>query len=124
MDEPQRIGLTEATNQKLVEMLDMLNAESQGNTLIKKDLYRLAIALAVKEVTEAPIVSGKTEDFLRVAELDEDRVLYVAVQASGLCGPDEPVYAAMERLAEHGIGNFYKAFKSNMDELPWDKILV
>jgi hypothetical protein len=105
-------------------MLEMLNAGSQGNTLIKKDLYRLAIALAVEETTEAPIVSGKTEDFLRVAELDEDRVLYVAVQASGLCGPDEPVYTAMERLAEHGIAKFYKAFKSNMDELPWEKILV
>jgi len=123
MNEPQRIGLTHSTNQHLVEILDSLNAESEGSALIKKDIYRLAIALAIKASKDAQPISEKTEDFLRVAELDDDKTLYVAVQASGLCGPDEPVYAAMERLAESGIQEFYEAYKKGLDQIPWDKVL-
>ena len=77
MDEPQRIGLTTQANAYLDEMLDSLNSEVTGHSLIKFDLYRLAVALGVKKGIRPEPLSEKTDTAFRVAELDPDKALFL-----------------------------------------------
>ena len=124
MAEPSRIGLTREADAYLDEMLDFLNAQSGGPDLIKFDLYRLAVALGIKKgVSPAPL-SGATDPAFRVAELDPDKALYYVVEAADLKKSDEAIYHIVERLADQGIRQFYTAYKENMGNLPWDKLLV
>lgn len=123
MAEPPRIGLTKQANAYLDEMLDSLNSEASGQTLIKFDLYRLAVALGVKKgITPEPL-SEKTDNAFRVGELDPDKALFFAVDASNLQKPGEAIYHMVERFGEQGIRDFYDAYDKNMDKLPWDKLL-
>ena len=123
MDEPKRIGLTKEANTFLEEMLESLNDGNNVQSLIKFDLYRLAVALCVKQGVVPHPIDGATDNALRVAEIDEDGALYTAVKAANLSGNDEPVYRAVERLAEHGIREFYSQYQKNVGNLPWDKLL-
>ena len=105
------------------EMLESLNDGNNVQSLIKFDLYRLAVALCVKQGVVPHPIDGATDNALRVAEIDEDGALYTAVKAANLSGNDEPVYRAVERLAEHGIREFYSQYQKNVGNLPWDKLL-
>lgn len=126
MEEPERIGLTKETNLKLDELLEELNPSKgkEGTKLIKFDIYRLAVALGVKHREKPPLINGNTDRSFRVTELDQDKALYFAVQASGLNGSDESVYGYIERLAEEGIKQFFRLYSDNMGRLPLEKILI
>ena len=126
MEEPQRIGLTKEANTYLDEMLDSLNSDMEGGgeKLIKFDLYRLAVAIGVKEGTKPIPLKEKTDNSFRVAELDPDKALFIAVEAANLRENGESVYHCMERLAEQGVRQFYDAYRSNVGRLPWNKLLV
>ena len=125
MKEPQRIGLTKKAHDYLDEMLEYLNCEaSREKKLIKFDLYRLSVAVGVKKGVRPEPLSEQPDDSFRVAELDQDKALFFAVDAANIQGPDEAVYQIIERLAELGIRHFYDAYQKNMGKLPWDKLLV
>ncbi len=126
MEEPQRIGLTKEANAYLDEMLDSLNSETESTAekLIKFDLYRLAVAIAVKNGEKPKLLTETTDSSFRVTELDPDKALFISVEASSLYDENEPIYRGIERLADEGIREFYKAYQKNMDRLPWDKILL
>lgn len=124
MNEPQRIGLTKQSHNYLDEMLEALNSETRGQTLIKFDLYRLAVALGVKKGIRPEPMSEQPDDSFRVAELDPDKALFYAVDAANLHEPGETIYHIIERLADQGIRSFYDAYKENMGRLPWDKLLA
>ncbi len=124
MEEPKRIGLTKEANGYLEEMLESLNSDNSAQTLIKFDLYRLAVALGVKRGEKPTMINGTTDNALRVSEIDEDNALYVAVKAANLQDPGESVYRVVERLAEQGVRNFYDEHQKHVGKLPWDKILV
>tara|TARA_B100000446_G_C10552524_1_gene341218 strand:+ start:4763 stop:5143 length:381 start_codon:yes stop_codon:yes gene_type:complete len=122
MDEPSRIGLTATTGAQLDELLEDLNPEpgTEGVKLIKFDLYRLAIALGLKSSEPPPLLSEKSTSSLRVAELDPDGVLFLAAESSGLLPGGSSVYEFIERLAEAGIADFYRAFQKT-GQLPIDQ---
>ncbi len=124
MDEPQRIGLTTQANTYLDEMLDSLNSEVTGHSLIKFDLYRLAVALGVKKGIRPEPLSEKTDSAFRVAELDPDKALFFAVDAAKLPEVGESIYQIVERFGDQGIRCFYDAYRENMGKLPWDKLLA
>ena len=124
MGYPERIGLTKETNQYLDEMLKTLNSEVEGEHLIKFDLYRLAVALGVKNGKNPEPITGNTDSTFRVHELDPKKSLYFSVQAANLGASDESIYRIVEQLGEQGIRQFYKEYKSHLDKLPWDKILA
>ena len=124
MNEPQRIGLTKQAHNFLDEMLEALNSEASGQTLIKFDLYRLAVALGVKKGIRPALLPEQPDAAFRVAELDPERALFFAVDAANLHEPGETIYHIIERLADQGIRSFYDAYKENMGRLPWDKLLA
>ena len=110
MEEPSRIGLTASTSAQLDELLESLNPEPgcEGIKLIKFDLYRLAVALGLKNQAPPPLLSDKSISNFRVNELDPDGVLFLAVESSELLPKDCTVYEFIERLAEREIGRFYQ----------------
>ena len=122
MTEPTRVGLTPATDSKLDELLDELNPHGgeEGVKLIKFDLYRLAVALGVSRSDAPPILDDKSSSSLRKNELDPDGVLSLAVESSGLIGPDDSRYEFIERLAERGISELYEKFQQT-GQLPLDE---
>lgn len=125
MEEPNRIGLTKETNAFIEELLEELNPSSgeEGIRLIKFDLIRLAVALGVKNNKEANFDLGKTDNAFRSTELDPDKALYYAVQASNISEGDEPIYKCIERLANVGIREMYELYRENMGKLPINKLL-
>ncbi len=126
MEEPQRIGLTKEVNTYLDEMLDSLNSEIEGGVekLIKFDLYRLAVAVGVKRGEKLDSLKEITDSSFRVSELDPDKALFIAVEAANIPEIEEPVYRAVERVADHVLRQFYEAYRANMGRLPWDTILA
>lgn len=113
MNEPSRIGLTATTGAQLDELLIDLNPEQgvEGVKLIKFDLYRLAVALGLNKPKPPPILKEKSISNLRVSELDPEEVLYLAVENSRLLPADTSIYQFIERLAEFGIGEFYRIYQ-------------
>ena len=65
MEEPKRIGLTKEANGYLEEMLESLNSDNSAQTLIKFDLYRLAVALGVKRGEKPTMINGTTDNALK-----------------------------------------------------------
>ena len=124
MAEPSRIGLTKQANAYLDEMLEFLKSQPGGQDLIKFDLYRLAVALGVKNGLAPEPLSDKSDSTFRVTELDPDKALYYAVDAANLQKSSEAIYHIIERLADQGIRQFYDAYQGNMGRLPWDKLLL
>ncbi len=121
MNEPSRIGLTATTGAQLDELLKELNPDgAEGVKLIKFDLYRLAVALGIKNHEPPPPLSDKGIGNFRVTELDLDGVLATAVESSGLLPQDVLVYEFIERFAEHGIRAFYLAYQKT-GELPLEE---
>ena len=122
MDEPSRIGLTATTGAQLDELLEDINPDpgTEGVKLIKFDLYRLAVALGIKNHELPPSLNDTGISNLRVTELDPDGVLATAVESSGLLPKDVLVYNFIERLAEHGIRKFYLAYQKT-GQLPLEE---
>ena len=125
IEEPARIGLSQDANSYLDEMLDSINSavDDSSRDLIKFDLYRLAVAIGVKRCEKSASISSKTDSAFRVIELDPDKALFIAVKSAKLNNIDEPIYRAVERLADYWIREFYSAYQKNMGKLPWADLL-
>ena len=124
MTEPDRIGLTPETSSKLEELLEELNptqSQVKGTTLIKFDLYRLAVAVGIKNDINPPSLNNKSTSSFRVSELDKDGILFTVAKNKGLVKEGESVYELIERMAEHQIKYFYdESMKTG--QLPFDEI--
>jgi hypothetical protein len=122
MNEPDRIGLTPLAAQQLDELLMELNPnqDSKNETfkLIKFDIYRLAVALGIKENKMPKPLEDKSNSVFRVNELDRDKTLYTVVECLGVCPDELPIYSYIEQLAELGIKEFYQQFQLR-GELPY-----
>tara|TARA_R110001583_G_scaffold165594_1_gene318326 strand:- start:13299 stop:13691 length:393 start_codon:yes stop_codon:yes gene_type:complete len=127
MNEPNRIGLTPLTAQQLDEILAELNPDIDSKKevfkLIKFDIYRLAIALGIKENRIPPALNDKSNTAFRVNELDPDRTLYTVVDCLGVCPNETAVYSYIEQLAELGIKEFYGHLQ-HRGELPLTEYLL
>lgn len=125
MDEPNRIGLTAVGMAQLDELLDELNPGDgeDGTRLIKFDLYRLVVALGIKNKITAPILEDKSLNTLRVAELDEERTLYTALDNSDLVPAGTSIYGYIERLAEKGIRDLYQTYQST-GQFPFEEYFM
>ncbi|WP_086774972.1 hypothetical protein [Vibrio coralliirubri] len=125
MNEPGRIGLTDEASAQLDELLADLNPSKgeEGISLIKFDLYRLAVAVGIRKGTKPPALIDKRNSSFRVAELDEGGILYAVVESTGLVHEGESIYEYIERLAEQGIREFYdESIKTG--QLPFAEIFV
>lgn len=123
--EPKRIGLTEITIEKIDELLDELNPQAgeEGDKLVRYDLYRLAVALGIKNETVPAKLTSSVNSFLRVADLDPDKVLYSVVENSGLNSDSTAIYSFIESLAEHGIKEMYNAYDQT-GEIPFEEYFL
>jgi len=122
MNQPDRIGLTPLAAQQLDELLIELNPnqDSKNETfkLIKFDIYRLAVALGIKNNKKPEPLQDKSNSVFRVNELDRDKTLYTVVECLGICPDGLPIYSYIEQLAELGIKEFYQQFQLR-GELPY-----
>jgi hypothetical protein len=123
MDEPTRIGLTREANDFLDEILEDLNSQTDEKDLLKRDLYRLAVALGVKQGNIAKPLLDHSDNSFRASDIDPDRAFYYAVESKDLDKKEVPIYKIVERLADQGVRNFYEVYKSNMGRIPWDELL-
>ncbi|MBN1009091.1 hypothetical protein [Amphritea pacifica] len=123
MTEPGRIGLTAETSAQMDELLLDLNPQKgeEGISLIKFDLYRLAVAVGIKKGINPPALPEKSNASFRVNELDEGGVLYAAVEAAGIVEMGAPIYEYIERLAEYGVREFYDS-NLRTGQFPFDEI--
>lgn len=123
MEEPNRIGMSESAMSKLEELIEELNPADgeDGTRLIKFDLYRIAVAHGIKNRIKPEALNGKSISSFRVSELDEDGILYLAVSESNLTNDGESIYEFIERLAEHGVNEFYSTLRAT-GQLPFDEI--
>tara|TARA_R100001224_G_C3985033_1_gene137247 strand:+ start:114 stop:509 length:396 start_codon:yes stop_codon:yes gene_type:complete len=125
MTEPSRIGLTADTMGKLEEMLAELNpATDEGGTkLIKFDIYRLVVSLAIKDRIKAPPLKESSEANFRVTELDEDRIFYSVLESDDIIPDGVSVYEYIERLAEQAITTLYDSYITT-GQIPLTKYLT
>ena len=127
MNEPNRIGLTPLTAQKLDEILAELNpdidSKKEAFKLIKFDIYRLAIAIGIKENKTPSALNDKSNTAFRVNELDPDKTLYTVVDCLGVCPYETTIYGYIEQLAELGIKEFYGHLQQR-GELPLTEYLL
>ena len=123
--EPNRIGLTEVTVGKIDELLDELNplAGEEGDKLVRYDLYRLVVALGIKNETVPAKLTSSVNSFLRVSDLDPDKVLYSVVENSGLNSDSTAIYSFIECLAEHGIKEMYNTYDQT-GEIPFEEYFL
>ena len=87
---------------------------------IKFDIYRLAVALGIKENKTPKPLEDKSNSVFRVSELDPDKTLFTVVECLGACSEELPIYSYIEQLAEQGIKEFYQQFQST-GELPYSE---
>jgi hypothetical protein len=111
MDEPNRVALSAVATSQLEDLLNDLNSEESGVKLLKRDLYRLAVVLSMKDCILPPPLEDKKGFRDRVSEFDPDGILYAAVESTGLVIDDLTVYDIIERLAERGIKEFYRSYR-------------
>jgi hypothetical protein len=127
MIEPKRIGLTPLAAQQLDELLIELNPDldSKNETvkLIKFDIYRLAVALGIKENKSPPALNDKSNTVFRVSELDPDKTLFTVVECLDSCPNETSIYGYIEQLAEQGIKEFYEHLQQR-GELPLTDYLL
>jgi hypothetical protein len=123
MTEPERIGLTAKTAVKLDELLIELNPKEgeKGISLIKFDLYRLAVAIGIKKGIEPPPLDDRSVPSFRVSELDKDGVLYTVLINSEMNFKGESVYGYIERIAENQIKFFYEE-NQRTGQIPYSEI--
>ena len=123
--EPNRIGLTEVTVLKIDELLDFINPQAgeEGDKLVRYDLYRLAVALGIKNETLPAKLTASVNSFLRVADLDPDKVLYSVVENSGLNSDYPAIYSFIECLAEHGIKEMFSSYQQT-GEVPFEEYFL
>lgn len=121
MEEPTRIGMSATSMAKLDELVEELNPleGDEGTRLIKFDLYRLAVALGIKNRDTPSELSGKSIPNFRTSELDEDGILYLSVKESKLVSEGDSIYGFIERLAEQGINELYSIHRST-GQLPFE----
>lgn len=121
MNEPERIGLTPLVAEQLDELLSELNpsvdSKNEAVKLIKFDIYRLAVALGIKDCKTPPELKEKSNSVFRVNELDRDKTLYTVVECLDSCPSGTSIYRFIERLAEQGIQEFYQEYQQS-GELP------
>ena len=91
--------------------------------MIKFDIYRLAVALGIKENKKPPILNDKSNTVFRVSELDPDKTLFTVIEGLGVCPDNIPIYSYIEQLAEQGIKEFYEQFQLR-GELPLTEYLL
>ena len=122
MEEPKRIGLTAVTTEKLDELHKEINPGEgeEGVRLIKLDIYRLAVAIGVKKGVVPLEIEGEVIRGFRVGEFDEDGIIFAAVEGMGIVPKDVPIYEYIQRLAEEGITEFYRAY-NQMGQLPLEE---
>jgi hypothetical protein len=127
MNEPSRIGLTPLAAQQLDELLIELNPDldSKNETvkLIKFDIYRLAVAIGIKENKAPPALNDKSNSVFRVSELDPDKTLFTVVECLDSCPNDTSIYGYIEQLAEQGIKEFHQHLQLR-GELPLTEYLL
>jgi hypothetical protein len=127
MNEPNRIGLTPLAAQQLDELLVELNPDQDSKKetvkLIKFDLYRLAVALGIKENKTPPALNDKSNAVFRVNELDPDKTLFTVVECLDSYPKEVAIYSYIEQLAEQGIKEFYQHFQQR-GELPLTDYLL
>ena len=127
MNEPNRIGLTPLAAQQLDELLLELNPDQDSNKetfkLIKFDIYRLAVALGIKENKTPTPLNDKSNSVFRVNELDPDKTLFTVVECLNVCPNGTSIYSYIEQLAEQGIKEFYEHFHKR-GELPLTEYLL
>lgn len=125
MDEPGRIGLSQEANSYLDDLLMELNPDdgAEGVKLIKFDLYRLAVALGIKNKIDPPVLDEKSSSSFRIQELDPDGILYTVVESTGIVKENDSVYLFIERLAEDGIRKFYDMYNQT-GQLPLEEIFA
>ncbi|PUA28821.1 MAG: hypothetical protein B0W54_10415 [Cellvibrio sp. 79] len=123
MSEPDRIGLTAETSAKLDELLNELNPkkDEKGISLIKFDLYRLAVAIGIKKGIEPPPLNDRSVPSFRVSELDKDGVLYTVLINSEMNFSGDSVYGYIERIAENEIKFFYEE-NQRTGQIPYSEI--
>ncbi len=120
MQEPDRIGLSAEAVGYLKEMI-----ESLGGELNYRDLYRLAVALELKNGANDVVTNYNSDGWKdRITELDPDKSLFFAVESFGLRTDEQPIYKCVEALGENGIRKLYDAYHNNMGVVPWDKLLA
>lgn len=125
MTEPSRIGLTKETMEKLEEMLAELNPakDEDGTKLIKFDIYRLVVSLAIKDRVKAPPLKESGNKNFRVVELDEDGVFYSVLESDDLVPEGVSIYEYIERLAEYTIATLYDSYITT-GQIPLTKYLA
>ena len=77
--------------------------------MFKLDLYRLAIAISIKRGVTAPPLTETSNSSYRITDVDENAVFFTVLNNSELVPEGVSVYEYMERLAEHGVKEFYKS---------------
>ena len=124
MKEPNRIGLTSEADAYLEELLEHLNPPKgeTGVKLIKFDLYRLAVAIGIKNGKIPPPLNDKRVPNLKVLELDQEGVFRIALESSGIVPKDMLIHDVIERMAEQGIREFYNAYQQT-GEIPLEEYL-
>ena len=124
MEEPKRIGLTLEADAYLEELLEHFNPPKgeNGVRLIKFDWYRLAVALGIKKGDIPPPLNDKRVPNLKVFELDPEGVFRIALESSGIVPKEMSIYEVIERMAEHGIREFYNAYQET-GEIPLEEYL-
>lgn len=109
LKEPVKIGMPKSHNLKLDAMLE--NADRIFSE--KKDIYRLAISVAIKE---KKIGDKNTKyDWLSytVEQIDPEPKYFYNIVRSSYPDEEEAVYTTVQRLATAGIEILYENFEKN-----------
>jgi hypothetical protein len=107
----------------LVELNPGPESKKETFKLIKFDIYRLAVALGIKENKTPSVLNDKSNTVFRISELDPDGTLFTVVECLEACPNGTPIYAYIEQLAEQGIKEFYEQFQQR-GELPLNEYLL
>ena len=109
LKEPVKIGMPRAHNLKLDEILE--NADCIFSE--KKDIYRLAISIAIKENKIGD--KNSKYDWLNynVEQVDPEPKYFYNIVRSSYPEEEEAVYTTVQRLATAGIEILYDNFKKN-----------
>ena len=107
MPEPTTIGLSENCHEILRRLKD------EGYFREMQDAYRVAIALAARDVTALDSIPDvrSPRTIFNIGTLDPDRRLRVFLQ-SVLGVPEGQIYKTAEKLAEHGVAELGRRLSS------------
>jgi len=100
-----RIGLTEAGDEIITSLLEVINDTQDIDSIrvIKKDLYRLAVCVALKDIAEIPRVKLDTNKNFRLNEIDSDGTIQASIEAVQNGDDKSDIASKFEVLANHGL---------------------